>query len=352
MQRLVAIALAVGICNSPCTAQVAVARYKGPLDTSETRWTNGLRYDPVDLPLQWRSSSELLIAHLEGYSFADVGGSTCGGTGIFRVAPNGRGTATPLAVGQPACDAIRSSDGLTIDPEGRWIVYSVHVPVNSSRLVRLELGTTRADTLPTSCTVDLRHPSISPDAQRVAVHGLCRRNDEEYNIYLMRADDSTLRPLNQPDGFSHEDPAWSPDGARLTFTRVRSSSRHETAQIAMTDTSGRSMRVLAAGYYPAWSPDGHWIAFLATDPSVHLEHAIHLIRPDGSGERVVFLNRVHSTYSRGWGPMPEGSPTAPLVWSPDGAALAFSRRFDRGTSVWRLDLASGRVTPITAPGAP
>lgn len=351
MKRL-AFSLALGMSSYPVAAQVVVARYQGPLDTNASQLVKRETYDPVDLALQWRSSSELLITHLEGYSYADMAASTCQGTGVFRVPVDGRGTATPVSVGLPTCDAVQSSYGLTIDPESRWIVYAVHVLPNNSRLVRLELGATRADTLSTSCTVYLARPMLSADGRRVAMDGICNRTDDEDGIYIMRPDGSDFRLLSRPGHFGAEDPNWSPDGSHLTFAKLRSEGGYRNAQIAIVDTSGRSTRIIATGYSPVWSPDGQWIAFLEEDPKAHFDETIHLIRPDGSGERVVFVNREHDSYSRGFGPIPEGLPREPLVWSPDGTALAFSRIYHNGTSVWRLDLASGKVSPVTVPGAP
>jgi Tol biopolymer transport system component len=36
-----------------------------------------------------------------------------------------------------------------------------------------------------------------------------------------------------------------------------------------------------------------------------------------------------------------------LVWSPDSRWIAFSRRFDRGASVWRVEVETGRVKQVT-----
>jgi Tol biopolymer transport system component len=45
--------------------------------------------------------------------------------------------------------------------------------------------------------------------------------------------------------------------------------------------------------------------------------------------------------------MPEGEPYGPLVWSPDGRWVAFSRAYDRGTSVWRVNVHTGEVLQVT-----
>ena len=287
----------------------------------------------------WRSKGELVIAHEERYRYADFGGTTCEGSGIYRITADGR-DATALAIGKPACDAFQEALSVALDPDGRSIVYSVRVLPNSSRLVRLRLGAAHADSLPAGCATYLENPAVSPQGDRIAAAGICDRAASN-SIYVSNANGGDLRPLMPSDGVVDADPAWSPEGARIAFTHG--------GHIAIIDTSGRSMRELVAGDYPAWSPDGRWIAFLARDPSDRLERQIHLIRFDNSGERVLFVNHVHTTYSVGWGRVREGGVSAPLVWAPDGSALAFGRGYEKGTSIWRVDIANGALGAITAP---
>jgi dipeptidyl aminopeptidase/acylaminoacyl peptidase len=342
------ITIATVVCSPCANAQTIIPAATGRLDPAEARDIQGMRYHPVDRPLRWLSNGTLIVAHVEQYSYADVSGRTCKGSGIFVVSANGKGAVEPLAIGRAGCDAI-TGNGVAVDPTGHWILYSVHVLPNNSRLVRLDLDAGRPDTLQTVCAIYHEYPSVSPSGRQVAAHGMCRERAGEFAIYLSDADGSHLRRVIATDSVSNEQPDWSPDGAHLTFVRARWAGENEKDDVAIADTNGGSMRVLAAGRAPAWSPDGKWIAFLAPDTRARGEYTIHLIRPDGSGERRAFANPTRTTYSRGWGLMPEGSPREPLVWSPDGSALAFSRAFDAGVSVWRLDLSSRTVRPITAP---
>ena len=81
---------------------------------------------------------------------------------------------------------------------------------------------------------------------------------------------------------------------------------------------------------------------------------IYLARPDGSEARRVFLNEDVTTYPEYMGPMPmyvrDGKAFGPLVWSPDGKWIVFSRQYQDGASLWRVEVASGRVERLTETG--
>ena len=69
-----------------------------------------------------------------------------------------------------------------------------------------------------------------------------------------------------------------------------------------------------SGSDPAWSPDGKWLAFttardVTTDTAETIVSDLYVIRPDGTGRRLVAHNA--------------GSP----AWSPDGRTLAFGRDY-------------------------
>src|SRR5258708_4857630 len=72
------------------------------------------------------------------------------------------------------------------------------------------------------------------------------------NIFVLERDDS-LDQVTQSDA-RDENPAWSPDGKRLAFTRGG-------AVWVQDDVGTRRLSDLGAAARPIWSPDGQQIAY-------------------------------------------------------------------------------------------
>ncbi len=85
---------------------------------------------------------------------------------------------------------------------------------------------------------------------------------------------------------------------------------------------------------PRWSPDGRWIAF--TDSDLVRYRAIHLIRPDGTGERELVKRNGGVS----------------LAWSPDGRTIVFDepevyRLFEVHYDLRAVDVGTGRTRWLT-----
>jgi TolB protein len=120
--------------------------------------------------------------------------------------------------------------------------------------------------------------------------------DNFEDVWTIDADGTDLTRLtNAP--YPEFDPAWSPDGTLIAFRSERSG----VPWIWIMNADGTGQRRLTEGLSPAWSPDGSLIAFSGRT-------GLSLIRPDGSGRRVL--------------PDTEGGEYP--SWSPDGSRIAFN----------------------------
>ncbi|PJB70357.1 MAG: Tol-Pal system beta propeller repeat protein TolB [Alphaproteobacteria bacterium CG_4_9_14_3_um_filter_47_13] len=150
-------------------------------------------------------------------------------------------------------------------------------------------------------------PRFSPDGKKVI---MSMAKDGNTEIYVM---DIGSRQINRLTNNAAIDtsPSYAPDGKQVVFE----SDRGGTQQLYVMDSNGGNARRITFGQgrygNPVWSPRGDLIAFTRLYQG---QFFIGVIRPDGSGERL-----ITSSYHV------EG-PT----WSPNGRVLAYFKEFSTG----------------------
>ncbi len=198
----------------------------------------------------------------------------------------------------------------------------------------------------------------SPDGRRIAMVG--SRRGQDTGLWTANRDGSGLTFLTGPDDPWHvfyEDPAWSPDGQWIAFTRdvEKDYPAHGHYTVSLTiwviRPDAAQLRRVTDGARPSWSPDGRRLAFELRQPEPDLASIngceIWTCDLDGTS-----LKRV----TAGFQP----------AWSPDGKRIAYVKIDSRmttlkqnteGTSlrvrwdnwdIWMISLVSGQTIQLTA----
>lgn len=158
-----------------------------------------------------------------------------------------------------------------------------------------------------------RNPAVSPDGSRIAY---------EYarGIWVMNANGTAPRMLT--DGTPEDlDPAWSPDGVRIVFSRRLGGDN----EIFTMNADGTGLRRLTftpevQEREPAWSPGGGRIAYRVSPAGGGA--GIYAMNPDGTNQTNL-TPEARVDCPRGGGYTHDVISVHP-TWSPDGSRIAFA----------------------------
>jgi TolB protein len=172
-------------------------------------------------------------------------------------------------------------------------------------------------------------PRFSPDGQRVI---MSLEQGGNANLFVMDLRSKATTRLTDTAAIDTA-PCYSPDGTRVCFESDRGGSQ----QIyVMPGTGGMAQRIsFGDGRYstPVWSPRGDFIAFTRQAQS---GFAIGIIRPDGSGERV----------------LTEGFHNEGPTFAPNGRVIMFFRDpgGNAGPSLFTVDITGRNEQHEPTPG--
>jgi Tol biopolymer transport system component len=201
-------------------------------------------------------------------------------------------------------------------------------------------------------------PNWSPDGRRIAFDSDGPNFPESQGIWSMRPDGTDVRRLTDPPGEDIDsEPAYSPDGRWLAFTRFRDTCKFPnrnrfvasacTSAIYVVRLDGTGMTRLTSWgssvASPDWSPDGKRIAYHRCCDSGKQGQKldVYVMNADGSGDTRLTKNAPWTG-----GPfVGSGNP----VWSPDGRRLLFTQWFaDRPFQIMVMNADGSNIEAVTS----
>ena len=229
---------------------------------------------------------------------------------------------------------------LDVSPDGREVVFDM---LGDIYVMPITGGEARV--IASGVAWEMQ-PKYSPDGSQIAFTSDRGGGD---NIWVMNRDGSNPTQVSKESFRLVTQPDWSPDGQFIVGRKHFTSSRSLGAgEMWMWHRSGgggvqlteRRTQQKDSGE-PAFSPDGRYLYFsddatsggvfeYSKDPNTQIYVIQRLDRESGEVEQ--FLS----------GPGGSIRPTP----SPDGKSLAFIRRVRYQSTVYVMDIASGRETPI------
>jgi dipeptidyl aminopeptidase/acylaminoacyl peptidase len=160
------------------------------------------------------------------------------------------------------------------------------------------------------------------------------------HVVVIDARSGAAKQITEGDAWNDTDPHWAPDSSRIAFVSDRTGREadfsHNT-DVWVIPAAGGELRKISdhegPDRSPRWSPDGKQIAFLG---SVDEEDQPRIYVVSSEGGKSTALGRNFDQL------------VSEMMWAEKGSAIYFGSGVRGETHLFRLDVASGAIEPLTS----
>jgi dipeptidyl aminopeptidase/acylaminoacyl peptidase len=148
-------------------------------------------------------------------------------------------------------------------------------------------------------------PNVSPDGTTLLMLGSIGDDGRQQALFTASMSGDNVQQITSYalDAAGKSD--WAPDGARVITSDNANIPEQSANVVTLPAEGGEPFRVTeysdpeVRAYVGGYSPDGHWIVFRLED---HGQHALCLVRPDGTGLRTIMPFSDYRPRGIDWGP--------------------------------------------------
>ena len=190
----------------------------------------------------------------------------------------------------------------------------------------------------------LQNPAFSPDGKTIVFTRFKKGyNKGEADLYLYNLNTKELKPLVSDNGTNVNLPgsSWNPVINAIVFSSERGDSHDEIYMIAATGNSGDETQITKRSdkqcYEPSFSPDGEWVVFESHPADVEDQGIITKFKLDGSSGYIDLSSSSENLKQPNW--------------SPAGDKILYQKQAENDQwDIWIMDTAGTGKTQITFNG--
>ena len=197
--------------------------------------------------------------------FANSGAGTAGGGGIWIINADGTG-------GAKIPNTAQNDSWPTFSPDGRQIAF-MRFDNRYNRLFVINVDGSGLRSVMPDATVHVEDPEWSPDGTRITF-------SNGGDVFVVNVDGTGLTNMTAADTSNARHPSWSPDGTRIAYVTL-------TDLKVMPATGGGATTIVTGQremWETSWSPDGTQFVFVA-DVAGPFQEELWVVNADGSNLR-------------------------------------------------------------------